>query len=815
MDGCGEGSGTNRLMVEKLSLSCDRLLSHLQLACCPSHCASPLQGKDLLIHCLLDTELKALRLTGHHGDISAMVFGTGRDPLLLCSASADYVIIWDIQRCYRRTREGVVASGTVIGTLLGKVVHLSFCPCDERVAACSGAKVYILNSNIEEALSVLAGHLGPLTAAEFCPWDKDILVSISEDRTFKVWGLKMEQILYQSAVLSASPLLSMLFLEKSRQLVTGSADGQVWSFTLPEDHRCHLVTKLDLHKVQQRHQRHLDTVAPQTGGVLGITPDPVETAKPVLRICAYHRRLPDIDHGQQSWVWMGSSDGLYLVDLGTSELHMTLLFRDHPNLSITMAGSWAMSQGLDNSMIFVVTSLFEALVSVLEVRLLGSGSVDSLCQHLEGLSVMPSAPLMPESPLNAELKKKGPKPPTKTGKRGVKEQPLVFHTQVKSSGYTQCPRMTMFSPKTNVQKKTPGPTKTNKKIGCLVSEYPGDTAAPSVPHTNLSTVKTPTPVCCTQYSGDGKQILCGLGDRSVLLYKSSLTGTPAVYTGHDKAVSSVAWSHSRQWWLSASEDRTLRLWPTGSPEPAVTMGGDEKFSKTIRGAQFYYLDKFLLLASGPSLHLYLYHLDNTQDDIKRYQQRSAIKLIRCLETKSGTDITAVSVINDFYSYIVLVSGADRSIQVLDMNTGTVASQLPDAHSRAVHHITQNKGSMFSSQTPDSYNLFLTSAVTDGVKLWDLRTLRCVRRYENHLNRCHPCTAAFSPCGRFIASGSEDNCAYVYDIRSSSYLHKLQRHSDTILNVTFNPATPELLTGTLDGRLSLFRPGNAAIRVTLS
>lgn len=36
-------------------------------------------------------------------------------------------------------------------------------------------------------------------------------------------------------------------------------------------------------------------------------------------------------------------------------------------------------------------------------------------------------------------------------------------------------------------------------------------------------------------------------------------------------------------------------------------------------------------------------------------------------------------------------------------------------------------------------------------------LRCVRRYENHLNRCHPCSSAISPCGRFIASGSEDNC----------------------------------------------------------
>lgn len=36
-------------------------------------------------------------------------------------------------------------------------------------------------------------------------------------------------------------------------------------------------------------------------------------------------------------------------------------------------------------------------------------------------------------------------------------------------------------------------------------------------------------------------------------------------------------------------------------------------------------------------------------------------------------------------------------------------------------------------------------------------LRCARRYENHLNRCHQCSSAISPCGRFIASGSEDNC----------------------------------------------------------
>lgn len=34
-------------------------------------------------------------------------------------------------------------------------------------------------------------------------------------------------------------------------------------------------------------------------------------------------------------------------------------------------------------------------------------------------------------------------------------------------------------------------------------------------------------------------------------------------------------------------------------------------------------------------------------------------------------------------------------------------------------------------------------------------------------------------------------AYVYDIRSSGYLHKLHNFSDTVLNVAFNPATTEV------------------------
>uniref|UniRef100_A0A3Q1J7J9 Uncharacterized protein n=1 Tax=Anabas testudineus TaxID=64144 RepID=A0A3Q1J7J9_ANATE len=265
-------------MIEKLRLTCDRLLSHRQLACCQSHFCIPLHGKDMIIYNSMDLELKPLLLTGHHSEISAMTFSSRSRPLLLCSASLDYIIVWDIEVCQKRSQEGKVAAGKVVGTLLGQVVHLSFCFSDERVAACSGVTVYILSSKRHEVISTLTGHLAPLTSAEFCPWNKDILVTTSEDRTFKVWNLNTETVCYQSFVLSAFPLLSLVFLEENRHLIFGSTDGQVWCFSLPDDHKCQLVTKMDLQKMDRRHQMHQETVSRQSAV------DKVETSKPVLKM---------------------------------------------------------------------------------------------------------------------------------------------------------------------------------------------------------------------------------------------------------------------------------------------------------------------------------------------------------------------------------------------------------------------------------------------------------------------------------------------------------------------------------------------------
>ncbi|MGH0134520.1 UNVERIFIED_CONTAM: hypothetical protein FKN15_061366 [Acipenser sinensis] len=189
--------------------------------------------------------------------------------------------------------QGMIPRGIVIGTLLGNVQYLSMSPDDGTVAACTDAKIYMLNSKYEEVFTILKGHLGSVTAAEFCSWQPDILVSVSEDRTFKVWNQINGEVLYQSSVLSASPLLSLCISEEHKQLITGSGDGQVWVFSLLDGQQYRLVIQVDLQKTEQRYlrnmelkQKQLSKSASPTKNTLG-GEERMETTKPVLRITPY------------------------------------------------------------------------------------------------------------------------------------------------------------------------------------------------------------------------------------------------------------------------------------------------------------------------------------------------------------------------------------------------------------------------------------------------------------------------------------------------------------------------------------------------
>ncbi|XP_043744313.1 WD repeat-containing protein 27 isoform X1 [Cervus elaphus] len=798
------------IVVEKFLVDSVKPAPHVQLACSGRSCAFPLDGNELCIWDTKDPPQQLMILKGHRQPITAVTFGSRESPLLVCSASLDCVMMWGLDECRQEELKGRLPRGTVLGALLGRVLCLRLSPDDRVVAVCAGNRVLMLDLESQSTLAELDGHHGPVTAAEFCAWQTHILISASEDRSFKVWDHHMGSLIHSSSVLTASPLLSLLVDPRSQQLVAGCTDGQLWIFSLVEGHHYRCVMHVDLRKKRESFSTRRaeskpeggqppSTKAPETG-------EETEVALPVLSLAA-------CDCGflseTGSCLWIGSSAGLLIFNLASFELEGVLHYKDFRSLSIQVAGSCAVaSRPGGREALCLLTSMFgneTALVEVDPAALLRS---QQRPRRGPDLSVLPSSCVSPTSPLYFGLKEKRTKPATQkqaAARSIVKDHPLVFHSKIRSSGYTAAPCATMFSPKTNFKNDGKRASKCKNNYRC--KEYPLESPPPSRLSKQLPVARDQAALLCIQHSaGDGQRLACGLANHLSLVCNADLTGTPAVLSGHDGAVGSVCWSHDGRWVLSASQDGTLRVWSVRGPEPVLRLvtGGKDTFPKPVQSAQFYYIDAFILSSSGPEVQLLKHHIDTSKDDLRRYRQKSWFTRVCRLLTTDAVEITSLSAVNDFHSYLVLAAGRNRTLEIFDLNVGCSAAVITGAHSRPVHQICQNKGSSFATQQSQAYDLFATTATGDGIKLWDLRTLRCERRFEGHPNRGYPCGIAFSPCGRFVACGAEDRHAYVYETSSSTFSRRLAGHTNTVTAVAFSPAAAQLVTATLDGKLQLFQ-----------
>ena len=460
-------------------------------------------------------------------------------------------------------------------------------------------------------------------------------------------------------------------------------------------------------------------------------------------------------------------------------------------------------------------------------------------EAVEELSMVAARPLTENSPLKAEFQTTSTASAT-NGNRTVQRgpagggrkksdpmnQPLTFKNKVKSSGYTQAPRTTMFQPKTNSRSKSQDAANSRvakgQSLAAKISsqEYPQDAGPPSELDRKLTTGSVPASVTRLKFSATGQHLACTLSNKTALVFPAPFgQKDSSVYVGHDSSINSIHWSSSGKYFLTASNDKTAMLWDRGSGESLLTFnsihnnfketqGGDkaktkDTYPKEVKGAQFFYMDKFVLIIMGNQLCMYKYHLDPAKDDIRRYLTKSKYKLVKSWETASQ-NFTALAAANTFYSHLAVCAGSNRGLEIFDLNEGRVAHVFSDAHAKPVHSIALNEGSTYTTQPAEALNVFATSSTLDGIKLWDVRGKRCVLRLQGHSNQAHGCGIAFSACGTYLGSGSEDKTAYVYDVRQGTFCQKLRGHTDVVSSVVFHPARPLLASGTIDGKVLLFK-----------
>ncbi|KAH7476741.1 WD repeat-containing protein 27 [Phytophthora ramorum] len=336
-------------------------------------------------------------------------------------------------------------------------------------------------------------------------------------------------------------------------------------------------------------------------------------------------------------------------------------------------------------------------------------------------------------------------------------------------------------------------------------------------------------------SGEGAATTYGSVDRFLT---SDSTGN--VYVGHDQAVRAIHWSHNDRMLVTVANDKTSRLWladcdtssltlqgiapPSSIATAAAAMGSMSSAKKATRQevveARFFYMDKFLLSACGNLARLHQFDLDEAfarassskaktkkKNDVEVLENQSRKRRVAQWSFDDMQSVTSLACVNGaFLSSVAVIAGSDRSLRVLDVGAdggGRTVRVVRDAHSRAAHTVALPRPTCYASHPSNFYDLLLSSAPDSTTHLWDIRADNCVMRFCEHVNRVHTLGVAFSPCMRYVATGSEDRAAYIYDIRTGRRLVKLKGHSDAVTSVAFSPLHPQLATGSCDGTVRFY------------
>ncbi|EAU80678.2 HNWD1 [Coprinopsis cinerea okayama7 len=250
---------------------------------------------------------------------------------------------------------------------------------------------------------------------------------------------------------------------------------------------------------------------------------------------------------------------------------------------------------------------------------------------------------------------------------------------------------------------------------------------------------------------------------------------------HDDAVNSVAFSRDGKLIVSASNDKTVRVWDaeTGDPKSGPLEGHEGYVTTAV------FSPDGRLVVSG-------------SDDYT----------IRVWDADSGEEVAGP--LSGHRNVISSIAFCPKGIYIASASyDNTIHLRLATDPQHGPVKILEHPAPV-NTLAFSSHGARLASGSSDRiVRVWDVASGEVLNRFEGHTNSIN--CVVFSPDETTIASASEDETIRLWDLVTNSPIGApLEGHTDAVTSIAFSQDGRRLISGAYDGILLLWEVSTGAI-----